>query len=74
MIWTYDRADRTHTLTRKDGIEVAYIERRVDGHWWTLRSALADGHAPDARAAKRAVRAALLAQADADLKALRRLR
>lgn len=71
MIWTYNRADRTHALTRDDGIEVAYIERRAGGCWWTLRNALAEGHAPDTVTAKREVRAALIAQAEADLKALK---
>lgn len=71
MIWTYDRADRTHTLTREDGIEVAYIERRADGCWWALRNALAEGRELDTVTAKRAVHAALIAQAEADLKALK---
>lgn len=74
MIWTYDRADKTHTLTREDGLEVAYIERHADGCWWTLRNALAQGGAIDTVTAKREVRAALIVQAEADLKALRRMR
>lgn len=74
MIWTYDRDDKTHTLTREDGLEVAYVERSGDGCWWTLRNALAEGHARDAATAKRAVRAALIAQAEADIKALKESR
>lgn len=74
MKWTYDRLTERHTLTREDGWEVALIWKSRTLYRWECSLGAGDGEAATSGEAKRATEAALVAQAEDDLRGLKALR
>lgn len=73
MKWTYDRLTEQHTLTREDGWEVALVWKSRTFYCWECSLGAGDGEAATSDEAKRAAEAALVAQAEDDLRNLKAL-
>lgn len=74
MKWRYERKYRFHTLERGDGYDLAIVGPHEGGYRWQLTSSWGRGDAKTWQGARREAEAAIVASAEADIKALSRKR
>lgn len=73
MRWQYDRDYGTHELSREDGWEIGRVTRKSGYYDWEVYASCTQGRCSNLRAAKRALKEALIRECKKDLEELSKI-